>query len=899
MFFRFAKFLTVAAAGAVLPFSAHAADAPALLKLGQEFCFKCHSAEKQKGDFNFEPYAAKPDVLHDRKVWEKVAEALESRDMPPEGKPQPTDEQRAAIIQWVDAQLDQGAAAQRNPGRVTIRRLNNDEYRNTIRDLLGVDFSAEDFPQDETAYGFNTIAEALTLPPLLMEKYLTAAEDIADRAFGTQPKQNVRRYAGAKFKSSSPEWVNPQNDGGMGFYREGEATGELEFRSDGDYTLRILAYGEQAGEEPPKLSVKLDGRELAVLHVKASGRPAPYDLRVSEKAGTHRLSLAYLNNYNGQNNPNPKLRGDRNVFVTAAEIDGPLVGGTDLRVARIEAADFKTDGLNATVNDGALTLFSSPAEAVGAFTVPAKAEYILRVPTWGDQAGGELPKLRLTVDGAELGVFEINAKEGEPQQIVEKKITLDGGSHIVGVAFLNDFFDPVTKADRNAFVAPVEIFTIRTAEQNAPESFRRFFTKMPQPGEESRIARELLTTFASRAFRRPATEQEVARLGQMVDKSLADKATFTEACSVAVQAVLCSPTFLFRWELDPLVGAGDIRELTDHEVAARLSYFLWSSLPDAELTALADKGQLLKDGNVVKQAARMIKDWRTYAFVRNFSSQWLQLRAIDEIEIDRGKFPRFNDQLREAMKDESELFFGALIHEDRSIFELIESDFTFVNQKLAELYDLPAVEGEKLQRVQLPAGSPRGGVLGQAAVLLATSMPTRTSPVVRGKWVLEQILGTPPPPPPANVPPLEETKVDKNASLRVRLEQHRANPDCAVCHAKIDPVGFALENFDAIGAWRTQEGTNPVDASGTLPNGSKVNGVADLRKYVKSEKFARNFVQKLMTYALGRGLERYDKPSVDAVLAQTTAGGNKMSALLNAIITSDPFLKRKRVTAAQ
>ncbi len=897
MFFRFTRAFLLAAAA--FSFTAKAVDAPALQKLGQEFCFKCHGEQKQKGDFNFEPYAAKPDVLHDRKAWEKIAEQLESREMPPEGKPQPTDAQRAELVAWVDAQLDQGAAMQRNPGRVTIRRLNNEEYKNTIRDLLAVDFDPSDFPQDETAFGFNTIAEALTLPPLLMEKYLNAADQIASRAFGPQSGQNVKRYVGAKFKSTTPEWVNPQSDGVMGFYREGEATDDVVLREDGDYTLRILAYGEQAGDEPPRLAVKLDGHELGVLDVKATSRPKPYELHVSGKAGTHKLSLAYLNNYNGNDSPNPKLRGDRNVFVAAAELDGPLVGGADRAVAKMEAASFKLDGTTAAVNDGALTLFSSPAEAVAMFTVPAKSEYLLRVPTWGDQAGNELPKLKITLDGAELGVFEIKAKEGEPAQILEKKIVLEAGGHKVGVAFLNDFFDPATKADRNAFVAPVEVFTIRTAEQNAPESYRRFFTKLPQPGEESRTARELLAPFASRAFRRPATAQEMERLGKLVDASLADKATFTEACSVAVQAVLCSPTFLFRWELDPATSSGDVRDLTDYEVAARLSYFLWSSLPDGELTALAEKGQLLKDGNVQKQSARMLKDWRSYAFMRNFSSQWLQLRAIDEIEIDRGKFPKFNDQLREAMKDETEMFFGTLVQEDRSIFELIESDFTFVNDKLAALYDLPPVQGDKLQRVQLPPGSPRSGVLGKAAVLLATSMPTRTSPVVRGKWVLEQILGTPPPPPPANVPPLEEAKVDKNASLRVRLEQHRSNPDCAVCHAKIDPVGFALENFDSIGAWRTQDGVNPVDASGTLPNGNKVNGVADLRKYVKSEKFARSFVQKMMIYALGRGLERYDKPSIDAVFAQTTAGGSKMSALINAIITSDPFLKRKRTLAAR
>jgi hypothetical protein len=281
---------------------------------------------------------------------------------------------------------------------------------------------------------------------------------------------------------------------------------------------------------------------------------------------------------------------------------------------------------------------------------------------------------------------------------------------------------------------------------------------------------------------------------------------------------------------------------------------------------------LLKDDNVRKQAARMLKDARGQAFVRNFSGQWLQIRALNEIEIDEKKYPKFNWQLREAMKEESRLFFDAVVREDRSIYDLVEADFTYVNQRLAELYGLPGVQGDKFQRVQLPADSPRGGVLGQAAVLMATSMPTRTSPVIRGKWVLEQLLGTPPPPPPANVPPLEATKVDKNAPLRVRLEQHRQNPDCAVCHEKIDPVGFALENFDAIGAWRTQDGTAPIDASGILPNGKKVNGVAELKQYVKGEKFARSFAQKMMVYALGRGLQRGDKAAVDAVVKADECG---------------------------
>ena len=602
------------------------AAAPQWKQVGEKYCFSCHGAEKQKGDFDFRPYAEKGFTPVERKEWEKIAELLESREMPPpKSKTKLPENQREALVQWIDGQLAGSNAGQKNPGRVTLRRLNREEYRNTIRDLLAVDFSAEDFPSDETAYGFDTIADVLTIQPLLMERYLAAADEIV---------------------------------------------------------AKLLAGGKKS---PP-----------------------------------------------------------------------------------------------------------------------------------------------------------------------------------------------------------------------TGESFRRFFTKLPEPGSEAKVARELLQSFVPRAYRRPVPESEIERLVKLVEGALADKAPFTEAMGVAVQAVLCSPNFLFRWELDPdALKPGAVRSLNDYEVAARLSYFLWSSMPDAQLTDLAAKGELLKGDTLRREVTRLLADWRAQAFVGNFSSQWLQIRAMDDVEIDEKIFPKFSAKLREAMKEETWRFFDAVVREDRSIFELVDADFTFVNQQLAEHYGLPGVQGGEFRRVKIPPGSPRGGVLGQASVLLATSMPTRTSPVVRGKWVLEQMLGTPPPPPPANVPPLEETKVDKNAPLRMRLEQHRANPDCAVCHAKIDPVGFTLENFDAIGTWRTQEGNNRIDSSAKFADGVKVDGFAGLKKYLKGEKFARAFEQKMMIYALGRGTERADKPALDAMNRQTAAAGYRMSALIAAIVTSDPFLKRKRDVAAR
>ncbi len=733
-----------------------------LPQFARDYCVKCHNAEKTKGDFNFEPHVAKADIMAERKVWEKVVELVENREMPPEDKPQPSEPQRQAFIHWVDEQLTAGDAATKNPGRVTLRRLNNEEYRNTIRDLLAVDFNPSEFPQDETAYGFDTIAEALSLPPLLMEKYLRAADEITTRAIAND-KQGPPSYRVEmkSFRSTDSQAVQIQDNAVLGFFREGQGTTDVQFKGDGEYLLKFSLYGELAGPDLPKVAVALDGKQVAEFDVKERAKPGIYEVKVTAKSGTQKLSAAYLNNYNESQHPDPKMRGDRNVFLTGVEIVGPL--------------------------------------------------------------------------------------------------------HV---------------------------------KQEAPESFRRIFTRLPAAGEEAKLTRELLGAFATKAYRRPVSEAEVERLSKLSDQARTDGAPFTEAIGVGVQAALCSPHFLFRWELDPdALKPGEIRNLNEYEVAARLAYFLWSSMPDRELFDLASRGELTKQ--LPQQVKRMLKDWRADAFTRNFSSQWLQIRAIGEIEIDRTKFPKYNGGLRESMKEESRLFFDDIVRNDHTVYELIKADFTYLNQRLAEHYGVQGVKGDKFQRVQLPPDSPRGGVLSQASVLLATSMPTRTSPVVRGKWVLEQILGTPPPPAPANVPPLEETKVDKNAPLRVRLEQHRQNPDCAGCHAKIDPVGFALENFDAIGTWRTEDNGQPIDTSSVLPGGKKLSGFNELRDYVQSEKFLRGFSEKLLTYALGRGLERYDKTALDQLVTATKVGDNKMSALITAIVTSDPFLKRKRDTAAR
>ena len=860
----------------------------------KEYCAGCHNADKQKGDLDLEPFLAAPDFHAQREIWEKAAELLAGHEMPPEKKPQPTEEQRQMLGQFIEGELTKAESAiAPNPGKVTIRRLNKEEYRRTVFDLLGVEFNPDDFPADEVGYGFNNIGDVLSISPVLMEKYLSAAEQVAQKAIVAESARPLkRRFRGDRF-SSTNEAVRPLESRVLGLYREGEGTVEADFIRAGNYSVRVRAYGEQAGNEPPKLQLKFAGKEVAVFDVK-NEKAKIFEARVSAPAGRQPLTVAYLNNYNDTTNSDPKLRGDRNLFVESVEIEGPDDGLPSPAVSAIESARWNlADGVQNTGENG--LSFASNAEAKAELHFPAKDEYLLRVRAHADQAGNEPARLRLSLGGRELGVFEIKAtrRAGDEQEV---RFAAEAGKQMVSVAFINDFFDPASGVDRNLWVRSVELIgPINSARADLPESHRRLVTRMPGPGEEAAVARELLSGFARRAYRRPVTAQEIDRLAAFVALSLKHGGSFLEGMQAAVQAALCSPHFLFRWELDPDAAAPNgIRELTGFEVASRLSYFLWSSMPDDELFALAENGALLKEGALEKQIARMLRDRRSQALVENFGGQWLQVHNMDEVDPDPKTFPAFTAELREDMKRETFAFLEAVIKDDRSVFDLIDADFVLVNERLARHYGISGVAGGEFRRVALDPGSPRGGVLAQGSVLLSTSMPTRTSPVVRGKWILEQILGTPPPPPPPNVPALEENKgVDLSAPLRKRLEQHRENPDCAGCHAKMDPLGFALENFDALGAWRTMEGGNLIDPSATLPNGTEIKGPAELKKVLKTDKFVRALAEKLMIYALGRGLERHDRRAVEGVVAKTKEGGYRVSALISAIVTSEPFLKRK------
>lgn len=404
-------------------------------------------------------------------------------------------------------------------------------------------------------------------------------------------------------------------------------------------------------------------------------------------------------------------------------------------------------------------------------------------------------------------------------------------------------------------------------------------------------AEKTLGTLARRAYRRPVAKEELGALTGLAAKVRADGGTFAESIRIGVQAVLVSPNFLFRAEPAARVA----ERVSEHDLASRLSYFLWSSMPDEELARAADAGTLRKAGVLAAQVKRMLGDARTDALVENFAGQWLGLRILDKRKPDPGHFPLVDDELLEAMRQETVLFTRAILREDRNVLEFLDGKFSYVNGPLARHYGITGVKGEAMQRVELRGGQ-RGGVMTQAATLTLASYATRTSPVLRGRWVLENLLGTPPPPPPPDVPALPEGAVATTASLRTRLEQHRANPSCAVCHDQMDPIGFGLENYDASGAWREKDGGFVIDASGTFPGGAAFAGPEGLRKAMAAQSglFVRNLTEKLFTYALGRGLEPGDRAVVDEAVAKLKAADYKMPALIDAIVTSAPFQMRGR-----
>jgi cytochrome c553 len=567
------------------------------------------------------------------------------------------------------------------------------------------------------------------------------------------------------------------------------------------------------------------------------------------------------------------------------------------------AAEGMTGG---EVVPGGCRLLATEGEITQKLNFITKAQYEFRIDAEQDPAGKDAAKMKVKIGGKEIKTFDVFSRRGKPRTYTFRT-TVEAGNHSIVFAFINDLYDADAKdkkrRDRNLYVDSLEIEgPLNVAAPPPSDVQKRLLFCGPADGSEGEaFATQIVRTFATRAFRRPATADEVSRLLKLYKLGRVQGESFEQACKFALTAVLVSPQFLYRMEFDPSRSPTP-HPISDYELASRLSYFLWSSMPDEVLLKVASENKLHQPAVLDEQVKRMLADEKSRAFTRNFAGQWLELRNLNQNAPDPKKFPEFTPALRDDMREEGELFFQSIVKDDRSVLDLLDAKYTFVNGRLASFYGIDGVSGDDFRKIDFtPAQSKRrGGVLTMAAVLTVSALPNRTSPVKRGKFILDQILGTPPPPPPPGVPPLaEKGKAVVSKSVRERLEQHRANPACAACHAKLDPLGFALENFDAIGRWRDKDAGAPIDNTGSLPNGEAIVGPDGLRKVLVAhkEQFLRAFVSKLMTYALGRGTTQFDSQVIREIYRQAEQKDCRLSIIISGIVHSDAFLKRRAKTA--
>jgi hypothetical protein len=668
----------------------------------------------------------------------------------------------------------------------------------------------------------------------------------------------------------------------------------------GEHRLRLSTQNRHVAPETTRMEVRVDGKVVKVIEVRGDPDLSHVaELPVQLSAGQHELSMALVNPFT-----TPKDARGRSQTRAFAVDWVEIVEPTPNSVVRL-LPDLLLVGYNAKqLGDGWVSLNSVEEDDVAFdFHAPRDGEYFLRTLAWAKAAGSNAMVLTFMRDKEILRSVKVEADESAPQHY-EAKFRLPAGKHHLRVVVLRDKTGlPPEEAAKwktgkdqkgTVNVHHLEIEgPPEAAAEMLPETHRRIFFKRATKDNAPQVAREVIGAFAKRAYRRPVTSAEVERLMKLYELGQKNGEAFEGSVLQALKAVLVSPHFLFRGELQPEPdNPKAVHPINEFALASRLSYFLWSSMPDAELFSLAERGQLRK--NLEAQVRRMLKDPKSRALVENFAGQWLQLRNLAIIQPDKKLFPGYDAKLRTAMARETELLFEHVLREDRSVFEFLTADYTFINERLAKHYGIAGVTGEEFQRVSLK-GTPRAGVLTHASILTLTSNPTRTSPVKRGKWVLENLLATPPPPPAPNVPELESQK-ELTGTLRQRMEQHRANPTCAGCHTRMDAIGFALENYDAIGAFRAQDAGAAIDPSGELSAADKFRGPVDLAKLLatkKQEDYLRCMVEKLLTYSLGRGLEYYDRNAVKSIADGLVKRRHTFSGLVLEVVNSVPFQKRR------
>lgn len=746
------------------------------------YCSRCHGAQTRTAGIAFSEYRTHQEVLRARSVWTRALRVLRENEMPPAG-PQPAIEERLRLIRWIDDAINNlDWSEYRDPGAVTIPRLNRREYNNTIRDLTGLDLRPGDaFPPDSPGEtGFRNDRDGLFVAPLLVEKYLSAAKQVADAlvtARETKEKLHVRleiedflrTETNHEFTSYGLDLRNYQQT----VYRY------VTFPRFGRYRFLVKAWGTSpVPGESPGVTLRVGDRMVGQSHVTAEpSAPGEYEFYANVPMGSQRVSVHWFKSKTAETSDhNRRLAAEATQRQQAAKAAGekpPPRGPVILSLDRIEIQEALEPG-----QDGSLV--------------------------WVAQPGGGL-----------------SAKEA---------------------------------------------------------------------------ARQVLRNFAERAYRGSVGASEVDRLVDLYQRATRRGEPFGSAVAIGLQAVLSSPRFLYRRE--QRVAAPEVDALNDFDLASRLSYFLWLSMPDPELMGLARAGSLTDVDTLKRQAARMIADPKSRAFTSAFASEWLGFADLGSaIKPDDVAFPEFTPALGNAMVEEATRSFDRIVRENRSLLEVLDSDYTYLNEELARHYGLEGVAGREMRLVELHDGR-RGGALGMGAILTATSLPTRTSPVVRGMWVLETMFGEelPPPPPDAGELP-EPGESQQESTLRQTFERHRDEARCAVCHNRIDPIGFGLENFDAIGRWRDTDNGLPVDATGRLLSGKTFEGPLELKRILLSRRkeFARMISAQMLRFALGRELEYYDEPTVRAISEAVIRSGFSAQTLVEEIVSSYPFRYRRDV----
>jgi hypothetical protein len=733
-------------------------------------------------------------------MWEKVLAKLSTGAMPPAGAPRPDRETYSSITKYIATSLDRAAAAKPQPGHVALHRLNRAEYANAIRDLLSVNIDVESLlPVDDSGYGFDNIADVLSVSPMLLNRYMAAARKISRLAVGDPGSGPEVQTYDVPVMLTQDHHISDDlplgSRGGIAIHQN--------FPAEGDYVIKV--------------------------RLQRSGNYKDEDIMGLTEA--HQLEI--------------RLDGAR---VQEFTIGGKYAdnGGRDDKGSFIRRSSSSEESKYKRTADSALEV-----------------------------------RVHSTAGQRLLGVDFLGGTT-EPEAVLQPLTA--------GFRFINKRIEQVLP---NVATVIVEgPYNVRGAGDTP--SWQNIFVCHPNDSaSELPCARQILTTMAGRGYRRPVTDNDVQPLMKLY-RAGRDNGTFETGIMRALEGILVHPEFLFRVERQPAdLSAGSTYRISDLELASRLSFFLWSSIPDDELVSVAASGRLQDPAILEGEVRRMLADPRAKALVNNFAGQWLYLRNMRRVTPDPEAFSEFDENLRAAFENETNLFLEENLRSDRSVLNLLDADYTFVNERLARFYGIPNIYGDGFRRVML-TDEKRRGLLGQGSILTVTSYPNRTSPTIRGKWLLENFLGTPPPPPPPDVPSLKEQVAGSGnvQTMRQRMEEHRKNLACAGCHSRMDPLGFALENFDGIGKWRTAEGTTHIDASGVLPDGAKFNGPAELRNILLShpDQFVTTVAAKLLTYALGRGVEYYDGPAVRKIVHEAASSDYQWSSLILGVVKSVPFL---------